>query len=95
MSPGVAVHAVLVLGARRGEVPNLMASVAAHPGLKVLGAVGVNVPSVTTHGVEVVHVDDWRGGRTRGGVLKLRRTEGKVDEHAWGGGANSRQVVWC
>ena len=50
MSPGAAVHAVPVSGARGSEMPDLVASIAMHPGLKVLGTVGVNVPSVTTHG---------------------------------------------
>ena len=71
--PAVAVHAVLVLGARGSEMPDLVASVAMRPGLNVLRAVGMNVPSVTTHGAEVVHVDDWRGGGTCGGVLVTRR----------------------
>ena len=71
-------------------MPNLVASVAACPGLKVLGAVGVNVPSVTTHGAEVVHVNDWQGGRMCGGVLELRRAEGEVDEHAGGRGVDCR-----
>ena len=88
MSPGVAVHAVPVLGAGQSEMPDLVASVAARLGLNVLGAVGVDVPSVTTHGAEIVHVDDRGGGRTCGGVLELRRAGGEVDEHAWGSGAN-------
>ena len=44
-------------------MPDLMTSIASGPGLKVLGAVGANVPSVATHGAEVVHVNDWGGGR--------------------------------
>ena len=47
MSPGVAVHAVLVLWARRSEMPDLVTSVAVRPGLKVLGAIGMNVSHVT------------------------------------------------
>ena len=86
----VAVHAVLVLGAGQSEMPNLMTSVASGPGLKVLGAVGANVLSVATHGAEVVHVNDRRGGRTHGGVLELRRAGDEVDEHVWGRGANCR-----
>jgi hypothetical protein len=88
MSPSVAIHAVPVLGTRRSEMPNLVAGVAVRPGLKVLGAVGANVPSVTTHEAEVVHVDDRRGGQTHGGVLELRRAKGEVDEHAWGRGVD-------
>ena len=88
MSPAVAVHAVPVLGARRSEMPDFVTSAAAHPGLKVIGAVGMNMPSVTTHGAEVVHVDNWRGGRTCGGVLELQRAESEVDEHAWGRGTD-------
>ena len=84
MSPGVAVHAVPVLVARSSEMPDLVTSVAARPGLKVIGAVGTNVPRITTHGAEVVHVDDRRGGRTHGGVRQLRRVESEIDEHAWG-----------
>ena len=52
-------------------MPDLMTSVASGPGLKVLGTGGVDVPSVATHGAEVVHVDDLRGGGVGGGVLKL------------------------
>jgi hypothetical protein len=88
MSPGVAVHAVPVLWARRSEMPDLVTSVAMRPGLKVLGAVGTNVSCVTAHGAEVVHVDDQRGGRTHGGVLELRRAGGKVDKHTRGRGAD-------
>ena len=55
MSPGVAVHAVPVLVARSSEMPNLVTSIAVHPGLKVIGAVGTNVPRVTTHGVMIPH----------------------------------------
>ena len=88
MSPGVAVHAVPVLVARSSEMPDLVTSVAVCPGLKVIGAVGANVPHVTTHGAEVVHVDDWRGGRMRGGVLELREAGSEVDEQAWGRGAD-------
>ena len=73
VSPCVAVHAVLVFGVGRSEMPDLMTSAALGPGLKVLGAIGMNVPHVTTHGAEVVHVDDWRGGRMHGGVLELGR----------------------
>ena len=54
MSPSVAVHAVLVLVAGSGEMPDLVASVAVRPGFKVVGAVRTNVPHVTTHGAEVV-----------------------------------------
>ena len=90
MSPGIAVHAVPVLGAGRSEMPDLVTSVATQPGLKVLGAVGTNVPSVPTHGAEVIHVNDRRSGRMCEGVLELRGVEGEVNEHAWGGGANCR-----
>ena len=93
MSPGVAVHAVPVLGARHSEMSDLVTRVAARPGLKVLGAVGADVPSVTTHGAEVVHVDDQRGGRVRGGVLELRRAGDEVDEHIRGRRVNCGQVV--
>ena len=95
MSPGVVVHAVPVLVARSSEMPDLVRSVAAHPGLKVIGAVGTNVPCITTHGAEVVHVDDWRGGRTHGGVLQLRRVESEIDEHAWGRRADCGRIIWC
>ena len=95
MSPGVAVHAVPVLVARSSEMPDLVTSIAAHPGLKVIGAVGANVPRITTHGAEVVHVDDRRGGKTCGGVLELRRAEGEINEHAWGRRADCGQIVWC
>ena len=88
VSPCVAIHAVLVLGAGGSEMPNLMTSVASGPGLEVLGASGANVPCVTTHETEVVHVDDQRGSRAHGGVLELRRAGDKVDEHVWGRGAN-------
>ena len=89
MSPGVAIHAVPVLVARRGEMPNLVTSVAMQPGLKVLGAGGMDVPHVATHGAEVIHVDDQGGSRTRGGVLELgRRATDEVNEHAWGRRAN-------
>ena len=71
-------------------MPNLMTSIASGPGLKVLGAGGVNVPSVAAHGAEVVHVNDQRGGRMHGGVLVLRRAGDEVDEHVWGRGANCR-----
>ena len=95
MPPAVAVHAEPVLVARSGKMPDLVTSAAAHPGLKVSGAVGANVPHVTTHGAEVVHIDDQRGGRMCGGVLELRRVEGKVDEHAWGRGADCGRIVQC
>ena len=71
-------------------MPDLMTSIALGPGLKVLGAVGVNVPSVAAHGAEVVHVDDRRGDRACGGVLELRRVGDEVNEHVWGRGANCR-----
>ena len=88
MSPCVAVHAVPVLVARCGEVPNLTTSVASGPGLKVLGAGGTDVPSVATHGAQVVHVDDRRSGRMHGGVLKLQRAGDEVNEHVWGRGVD-------
>jgi hypothetical protein len=72
-------------------MPDLVTSVALGPGLKVLGAGGMDVPSVAAHGAEVVHVDDRGGGRMRGGVLKLRRVRGagdEVNEHVWGRGAD-------
>ena len=49
VSPCIAVHAVPVLVAGRSEMPDLVTSVASGPGLKVLGAGGVDVPSVATH----------------------------------------------
>ena len=91
VSPCVAVHAVPVLVAGRSEMPDLLTSVAPGPGLKVLGAGGTDVPSVTTHGAEVVHVDDRRGGRMCGGVLEFRRARragDEVNEHVWGRGAD-------
>ena len=69
MSPAVAVSAVLVLGAFRGEMTNLVTSVATCLGLEVVGAVGMNMPHVTAHETEVVHVNDWRGSGMRRGVL--------------------------
>jgi hypothetical protein len=88
VSPCIAVHAVPVLVAGRSEMPDLVTSVASGPGLKVLGAGGRDVPSVATHGAEVVHVDDRRGGRMHGGVLKLQRAGDEVDEHVGGRGAD-------
>ena len=46
---------------------------------------------VATHGAEVVHVDDWGGGRTHGGVLQLGQSQGKgeVEGHSGGGGMDS------
>ena len=93
MSPGIAVYTVPVLVASRSEMPNLVTSIAACLGLKVLGAGGVDVPSVAAHGAEVVHVDDWGGSRTRGGVLELRRAGDEVDEHIRGRRVNCGQVV--
>ena len=90
MSPCVAVHTILVLGARGSEMPDLVTSIAACPGLKVLGAVGTNMPGVAAHGAEVVHVNNWRGGRVHGGVLELRGAGDEVNEHVWGRGANCR-----
>ena len=58
MSPAVAVSAVLVFGAFRGEMADLVTSVATCLGLEVVGAVGMNMPHVTTHKIEVVHVND-------------------------------------
>ena len=58
MSPAVAVSAVLVLGAFEGEMADLVTSVAICLGLEVVGAVGMNMPHVTTHEIEVVHVND-------------------------------------
>ena len=69
-------------------MPDFMTSVASGLGLKVLGAGGVDVPSVAAHGAEVVHVDDRRGGRMCGGVLKLRRAGNEVNEHVWGRGVD-------
>ena len=88
MTPGVAIHAVSVLRARRSEMPDLVTGIAVRPGFKVFGAVGTNVPSVAAHGAEVVHIDDRRGGRMCGGVLELRRVEDEVDEHVRGRGAD-------
>ena len=41
--PGVAVPAVAVLGAGGSEVPNLVAGVAARPGLQISWAVDANI----------------------------------------------------
>ena len=68
-------------------MPYLMTSVALGPGLKVLGAGGVDVPGVAAHGAEVVHVDNRRGGRMRG-VLELWRAGDEVNEHVWGRGVD-------
>ena len=76
-------------------MPDLLTSVALGPGLKVLGAVGANVPSVAAHGAEVVHVDDQRGGRMHEGVLELRRAGDEVDEHVRGRGTDCGQVIQC
>ena len=93
VSPGVAVPAVAVLGAGGSEVPNLVAGIATRLGLEVSGAVGANMAHMATHGAEVVHVNDRGGGRARWGVLQLRGswTEGELEEHSGGVGADS---VW-
>ena len=69
VSPGVAVPAVVVLGAGGSEVPNLMTGVATRPGFEVAWAVGANMAHMTTHGTKVIHVNDWGGRRTCWGVL--------------------------
>ena len=58
VSPGVTVATISVLGTGGSEVPNLVAGVAACPGLKVSWAVGANMANMATHGAEVVHVED-------------------------------------
>ena len=84
--PSVAVPAVAVLGAGGSEVPDLVAGVAARPGLEVSWAVGANMANMATHGAEVVHVDD-RGGRGDcWGVPKRRGAWGKGDSDGHGGG---------
>ena len=95
MSPGVAIATVVVLVAVGGEVANLMTGVAMGSSFQVVGVVGMDMAHVATHGAEVVHVDDWWGGRTCGGVLELRRAEGEVDKHAGGRGVDCRRVVQC
>ena len=89
--PGVAVPTVAVLGAGSSEMPNLVAGVATRPGLEVSWAVGVNMANMATHGAEVVHVDDWGGGRARWGVLQFRggQGEGELEAHGRGGRAGS------
>ena len=91
MSPAVAVPTVAVLGATGGEMAHLVAGVAACPGLEVSVAVGADMAHMTTHGTEVVHVNDWGGGRARRGVLQLGGVQGKGDlnEHGGGGRADS------
>jgi hypothetical protein len=59
VSLGVAVPAVAVLGATSGEVANLVAGVAAHPGFEVSRAGGADMAHMATHGAKVVHVNDW------------------------------------
>ena len=59
VSPGVAVPAVAVLGAGGSEMPHLVTGVATRPGLEVAWAIGTNMAYMTTHGAEVIHVDDW------------------------------------
>ena len=74
---------------------DLVTGVAARSGFKVFRAVGTNVPSVTTHGAEVIHIDDRGGGRAHEGVLELRRAGDEVDEHVGGRGVDCRPVVRC
>ena len=76
VSPAVAVPTVAVLGATGGEMPNLVAGFATHPGLKVSWTVDVDVANMATHGTKVVHVDDWGGGGERWGILQHRGTRG-------------------
>ena len=89
--PGVAVPTVAVLGAGGSEMPHLVAGVATRSGLEVSWAVGADMAYMATHGAEVVHVDDWGGGRTRWGVLQFRgsRGEGELEAHGRGGRADS------
>ena len=89
--PGVAVPTVAILGAGGSEMPHLVAGVATRPGLEVSWAVGANMANVATHGAEVVHVNDWGGGRTCWGVLQFRgsRGEGELEAHGRGGRADS------
>ena len=69
MSPAVAVSAVVILGAARHEVANLVTGAALCPSLQVVWAISTDVAQVTTHGTEIVHVDDWGGGWTCRRVL--------------------------
>ena len=93
MPPCVAVPTVAVLGAGGGVVPDLVAGVAARPGLEVPGAVDANMAYITTHGTKVIHVDDWGSSGGRWGVVQCRGIwgEGDRDGHGvalvsdWGG----------
>ena len=69
---------------------DLVTSAAVRPSLHVVQTVCVNVAHVATHGAEVVHVNDWGGGRMHRGVLQLGgvRDEGEVDEHSGGRGVD-------
>jgi hypothetical protein len=91
VSPGVAVPTVAVFGAGGSEMPHFVAGIATCPGLEVSWAVGADMANMATHGAEVVHVDDWGGGRTRWGVLQFRgsRGEGELEAHGRGGRADS------
>ena len=91
VSPSVAVPTVAVLGAGGSEVPKLVAGVATRSGLEVSWAVGVDMANVATNGAEVVHVDDWGGGRACWGVLQFggSRGEGELEAHSGGGRADS------
>ena len=91
MSPTVTVPAVVVLGAAGGEMANLVAGVAACPGLEVPWTVGVDMAHMATHGAKVVHVNDWGGGGMRGRVLQLGggQGQGELKEHGGGGRADS------
>ena len=89
--PGVAVPTVVILGAGGSEMPNLVTGVATRPGLEVSWAVGANMANMATHGAEVVHVDDWGGGRAHWGVLQFggSRGEGELEAHGRGGRVGS------
>ena len=67
-------------------MPNLVASVAAHPGLKVSWAISTDVADVAAHGTKVVHVDDWGGGGECWGIPQRRGTWSKGDGDGHGGG---------
>jgi hypothetical protein len=95
VSPGVAEAAEKLLVALLSVMADLVAGIATHLGPLVLGALGMNMATVPTHGAEVVHVDSGRGGRSSGrrnggrgmdsgvGVKGRRSGRGRMD----GGGS--------
>jgi hypothetical protein len=66
VSPSVAEPAKLPLVTLTGVVANLVTDFALHSGSLILGALGLDVATVSTHGTEGVHVKDGGGGWTSG-----------------------------